>query len=360
MSLVFATGTGRCGSTMLSRLLQMHPKILSLNEFWSIPAGAGILSDDYLVDNDYLLDTVSGQEFWQRIIVPDALIADALYAEIRPLYAEIRPYGNRLADSRFNPESGVPVIMRILIWITGDPDALYDRLAIEVPGWPPRPMIEHCRVLFDRLANLTGRPFAVERSGASLRALSMLHRHFPEARFVFLYREGPDTVLSMSRHFIFRLMYMKTLERAVRDSSSWLSQYPEIASMKLAEFKALSAPPFDEKRLMEFPLPRALLARMWSNAMCEAANEFRKMPPDRWMTLRYERLLTATRPELTRLLDFLGAPVDPVMLDSACDAVDRGRSGRAAAVLHPVERAEIQNACTPGAQAFELLDAEHG
>jgi hypothetical protein len=340
---------------MLSRLLHMHPEILSINEFWAVPAGAGVLSDDYLVDNDHLLDDVSGQEFWRRISLPDAFMADVQYAGIRRLYAEVRPYGNRLADSRFNLEAGVPLIMRVLVSIADDPDALYDRLAAELPGWPLRPVVGHCRVLFDHLADLLGRPFAVERSGASLRALSMLSQHFPAARFVFLYRDGPDTVLSMSRHFVFRLMYMKTLERAVRDSSSWLSQYPEMESMTLADFKGLSAPPFDEKRLMEFPLPRALFARMWSNSITDATNEFRKMPPDRWMTLRYERLLAEPRTELARLLDFIGAQVDPVMLDSACAAVDRGRSGRATAALHPVERAEIQNACAPGAQAFELL-----
>jgi hypothetical protein len=356
MPLTFVVGTGRCGSTMLSNVLHMNPKILGLNEYWSVLSGQGLMSDaDVLIDNDYLFSDASGQEFWRRISVPDTT-PPALFAGIQPYDDALA----RLANSRFNPEVGIPVIMHVLVWITDDPVALYERLAAEVPDWPPRPVIEHCRVLFNHLANLLGRPFVVERSGASLRGLPMLSRQFPEACFVFLYREGPDTALSMSRHILFRVQATQVLERAVHNSSSWLSQYPEIGSMALEDLKSLSTPPFDKKRFMDFPLPRTLFARMWSLTICDAAHEFRKMPRDRWMTMRYERLLTAPRAELTRLLDFIGAPVDPVMLDSACEAIDRGRSGRAVAALHPVERAEVQNACAPGAQAFELLDSEHG
>jgi hypothetical protein len=34
--LTIVAGTGRCGSTMLSRVLQVHPDVLSISEFWSV------------------------------------------------------------------------------------------------------------------------------------------------------------------------------------------------------------------------------------------------------------------------------------------------------------------------------------
>jgi hypothetical protein len=36
MSLTSIVGTGRCESTMLSRMFNMHPQILSLSEFWNL------------------------------------------------------------------------------------------------------------------------------------------------------------------------------------------------------------------------------------------------------------------------------------------------------------------------------------
>jgi hypothetical protein len=44
----------------------------------------------------------------------------------------------------------------------------------------------------------------VERSAASLNMVGALRGQFPAARFVHLYRDGPDCALSMSRHPVFR------------------------------------------------------------------------------------------------------------------------------------------------------------
>ncbi len=38
---VFIVSTGRCGSTMLSDMVRMHPKLLSVSEFFAmLPLGA--------------------------------------------------------------------------------------------------------------------------------------------------------------------------------------------------------------------------------------------------------------------------------------------------------------------------------
>jgi len=61
---------------------------------------------------------------------------------------------------------------------------------------------------FDRLAALLGRHVVVERSGGSLPVTGLLRRHFPDARFVHMCRDGPDCALSMSRFPPSRIMYI--------------------------------------------------------------------------------------------------------------------------------------------------------
>jgi hypothetical protein len=154
LSLTIVIGTGRCGSTMLSRLLQMHPQVLSLSKFWNVfRATGGIITSDEM----------SGEEFWQRITKPD-IYSDGI--EVAGISHDEFVYP---ADrGRFDPAAGVPVICRVLAQVTDDPDALYDRLALEVPAWPRRPMAGHCRALFAALAAMFGCDVVVERTGASV------------------------------------------------------------------------------------------------------------------------------------------------------------------------------------------------
>jgi hypothetical protein len=74
--------------------------------------------------------------------------------------------------------------------------------------------------------------------------------------------------------------------------------------------------------------------------------------------MRYERLISDVRAELSRLAGFIGVPANSKWLDQACHFVDSGRVGGAESRLHPSELAELRKACTFGNQAFDLLEAE--
>src|SRR4030095_2100696 len=50
-----------------------------------------------------------------------------------------------------------------------------------------------------------GRPHWSARSGSSIEYLPALAEAFPEARFVHLHRDGPETALSMREHHAYRL-----------------------------------------------------------------------------------------------------------------------------------------------------------
>jgi hypothetical protein len=263
---------------------------------------------------------------------------------------------------RFDPVTGVPAICRVLAQLTGDPDALHDALAAEVPGWPRRPLAEHCRALFAGLAARFGRTAIVERTGTSSNLMPVLRQQFPEARYVFLHRDGPDSALSMSRHPGFRVVVMLAVAEAVASPSSSMpaEMLPaEIRAAGLGDFAGLIAPPFDAERFMTYPLPPAIFGWVWSSMTRMGTSEIREVPHDRWMTMRYERLVRYTRAELSRLAGFIGVPADPGWLDWASGFVDAARPGQAAARLHPSEIAGLRAACASGTRAFELLESEH-
>lgn len=345
MSLTIVAGTARCGSTMLSRMLSMHPEVLSLSAFWNC-----------FTDTEGSVPTheMSGAEFWRRLTQPADSFDGLVQAGVQQ--NDLAPY-----QTRYDYGSGVPPICRVLEAIASEPpDPIFDALAPQVPCWPRRPVAEHCRALFGALAARLGRRVIVERTGGSVGYLDLLREMFPDARFVFLHRDGPDTALSMSRHPEMRLAALRIIAEAVGGSAPENLEMlpPEIRAAAPGDFAGLTEPPFDRDRFMTFPIPLTFFGGFWSSLTRTGTREIRKVR-NRWMTLRYETLLQDTRAELTRLAGFIGAGTDRQWLDDACALADSGRMGSAAAQLHPVDLAALRTACAAGRRAFDLLESEH-
>lgn len=346
LPLTIVIGTGRCGSTMLSRMLSMHSEVLSLSEFWNVLRTTA----DQLPTH-----VMGGAEFWQRITRPDPYTDGMELAGI--------PHDEFLypADhGRFDPATGVPAICRVLTALGDDPDGLYDRLAPVVPGWPQRPMADHCRALFAELAVMLGRPVVVERTGGDSTLVPVFRQQFPEARFVFLHRDGPDTALSMSRHPSYRLAALQMLAAAAGQPPAPQLPLPEeIRRARPEDFKGLAAPPFDRQRFLSFPIPLGIFGWMWSGGTRMGTSDIRALPHDCWVPLRYEHLLADPRAELSRLADFIGITAERKWLEKTSEFVDSGRSGGAGTRLHPGALAELRVACASGTRAFDLLESEY-
>jgi putative sulfotransferase len=185
-------GTGRCGSTLVSRAFAIHPDVLSLSEFF-----AGLDLDAFPAG------TLTGKEFWGMLSSTAGAANRLLRIRAEPdevLY----PLDRGL---RFDRDSGVPrVCVFTLPALTEDPDALYGQLAEAVPGFAEQSIAQHYRELFALLGSLLNRPRWIERSGASGFLAGQLVTAFPEARYIYLTREIEPTARSMSQHSMFRFM----------------------------------------------------------------------------------------------------------------------------------------------------------
>lgn len=333
--LTFVVGTGRCGSTAVSRVLHEHPDVLSISEM--------LVGIKRMLRPGY--PSVDGREMWRLLAQRAPYIDEFICAGLKT--AEFcYPYGR----GRFDPARGeVPWICHCMLpMLSDDPDALFDLLAAEVVSWPARTLADQFRALFTFLSELFGKSVVVERSGVSIDAVPQLRQQFPEARFVLIHRDGPDCALSMSRHPVFRLRgiwaEIKRLHGEAPDS-------PE-------QFRGLITPPFDAERFMSYPIPLTFFGEFWSTLLCQGVPVLAELPPGGWTSLRYEDLVSHPARELTRIAAFVGAAATPQWLSAAAAIISGHRPASAAtSELAPADLATIREACIPGVQAIVTAEA---
>lgn len=188
----FILGTGRCGSTLMSRALALHPDVLSLSEFFfnlapeMFPAGA-----------------MTGADFWS-LLSGCSKMANALIGIKAEPSEFLYPVDG---EGRYDRVSGVPRIATVsLPFLTTDPDGLFDRLSEAVPLFAEGSAAEQYLELFSLLGSWLNRPLWIERSGATGFFADQLVANFPAARYVHLTRGLEATAHSMSRHSAFRLI----------------------------------------------------------------------------------------------------------------------------------------------------------
>lgn len=339
-SLTFIVGTGRSGSSALSRIVNAHPDILSLNELFAS------LGPDALPSGP-----VTGERF-RRILTDPNPVFDTLTRSGVPLpeFLYIRRPGRYAADT-----TGIPALsLMVLPHLTDDPDGLLDLLVQEVEGWPGRPVADHYAALFDLLCARFGRTAVIERSGYSLGSVPRLNATFPTARFVHLFRDGPDCALSMSRHPGYRAIALlrHILERCHVTSMEELT--PDHLRELPADLAPLLGDRYDGQRLiMEREMPVTGFGALWSELVSEGVEALEQVPAERRMTLAYEDLLAAPERELARLAEFAGVEARTDWLTVGRASLDAGRRG-AALRLPATELSALRESCAPGARALGL------
>jgi hypothetical protein len=291
VSLTFIVGTGRCGSTALSRVFREHPDVLSVSEIF-------FRMKRTLISK---FPDVDGREMWRMFSEPLPFVDDIIRAGIK--FDEMcYPYGK----GRFHPASGVPMICHnTLPILTDDPDALFYTRAAEMVTWPKRPAADHFRALFGFLCDLFGKSAVVERTGASVELVPLLRGQFPEARFVHLYRDGPVCALSMSRHPIFRLRGFRA------EVTRLIGEDPRSQAEIMEQFRGLVMPPLDAERFTSYPILLTFFGELWSELLCRGVPALAELPPGTWTSLAYENLITSPAAELSRLAAFIGVPATP-------------------------------------------------
>ena len=150
---VLVLSTGRCGSTMLSEVLNTHPAVLSLSEFFA-SVGTKALARKRL----------GGKALWKICQQHSPGLKAMLAGEgkDRTLYPFDAP------DARFTPKNVPSILCRTLPHLTTHFESLYDEFEGAVAARPKAALADQYRFMFDWLRERLGRRVWVERSGGSL------------------------------------------------------------------------------------------------------------------------------------------------------------------------------------------------
>ena len=342
ISPVFVLSTGRCGSTMVSEMLNLHPRVLSLSEFFS-NVGTGAL----------LRPRTTGEQMWGWCTRQ----GKRTRVMLREDYPELA-YPLGAPGARFDRDDLPPILCGSLPRLTSDHEALFDELEPVVRARPRQKPAAHFRDLFAWLCDRMERDAWVERSGASLLFGAQLLRAFPDARVVHIYRDGRETAISMSRHYLFRTIMATILALRSKgiDVVGSLSKGPfwdrilpwmEPLANRIVDFDKL---PYDKLVLADFGF-------LWSGMIEHAHNVFGRLPPGRVMSVAFEKLQSEPEAELRRLIRF----VSPELADDQWvrEAAKLPRPPRSPSNFERLPSAELHSlteACRPGLERLGYLD----
>ncbi len=325
----FVVGTGRCGSTLLSRLLDQSPEMTSLFEYFNGLDGG----------RRFGLQPITGAEFWEMISQPHPFVTVVIsrgYSVEEIVYPYDKP------GSRSRREDDLPwILVSMLPRLSDDPDSLFDQTKNFVLAQPARLPRDHHTALFDWLAAKCGKKIWNERSGSSIDYLGQLRDNYPDARFLHIHRSGEEAALSMREHAAFRLAV-----------SLVYRVYPEL---DIGAAFAHRTPPADPtadpfRPILEGRPPIEFFGRFWSEQLMRGYRAIAGLDRNQYAEVRFEDLVARPHETLRWIAEHfeIDAAADG-WIDRAA-ALVRGAPRPRLGDLPPAERERLSEICSPGNQ----------
>jgi hypothetical protein len=282
----FIVGTGRCGSTLLSRMVAACPEVASLVEVLNGLDGA----------RRFAREPIPGPAF-AALVTAEQPVLTATLRRGYPVEEVVYPFGR----GRFRRGEPMPYLAgACLPRLAEDPDALLDALVAFASDLPAAPAPEQFRRLFAWLAERHGRRFWMERSGSSIDYLPQLAEAFPEARFLHLHRDGRESALSMREHHAYRVPICLLYGVPVADGRP-------AAELGAIDFAAEPRSDDPISLILASRPPAAGFGRYWSDQLVRGLS-VRDALGSRYLELSFEDLVAKPRESLARVADFFALP----------------------------------------------------
>ncbi len=314
----FIVGTGRCGSTILSRMIDLHPKVAVLSELF--------------VAMDFI------KKYGNRIVTGDELasILDcglASTGEMKKIAAHLATpeiaFDMASAPIAVSPAHYLDGVLPDLILLPlanlfDEPVLIFDELIDYASEQTPRLLSEQYLILFNWMAQRAGKPVWIERSGGSIAHLPEVFELFPQAKFLHLHRNPLDACISMQNHNHFRLRTFKHYQLKTKNGISWTD---------LDENDLNSNTPMSEplRAIFEHPVPLEYFLQDWSDSILRGMTVLKDLAPEQYCEISFEEIMVEPNLALEKISHFFELPEADKWIEQACGLLKDGQSAHAEA-----------------------------
>lgn len=312
----FIIGTGRCGSTILSKMIDLHPDVAVLSEFlitlhFEKKFGERQLGGSELAEilDCGLASTGELKKIVAHLATPEIAFGDGATA----LPADAGQYRDKVF-----PE----LILIPLAHLFDKPAEVFDELLQFAREQPVRALSQHYFALFEWITRKAGKTVWIERSGGSIATLPELIELFPDARFLHLHRDPLDVALSMQRHNHFRLRAFKHYDLQTADGIRWSDLDDSDLNNDMPMSPRL-------KSIFEHPVALEYFLQDWSDATLRGTKELRKLTPWQYSQISFEQLMSDPVTSLQTIADFFELAYDADWLRRASALLKEGQAAHA-------------------------------
>lgn len=321
----FVVGSGRCGSTLMGNMLGRHPDVLELSEFFAALDRREVWSRK----------VVPGQHFAQFLATPDVPLEVMTRRNLIP-----REVLHAAADGQAVP----PLLIATLPGYSEDPASLFRELYEAVCEFPEQSFPAHYDMLFTWLTGRLGKTVWIERSGQSIEYLPELVDLYPDARYVYLHRDGAATALSMQNHAAFQFYVATHFGHLTREEL----MATEYGGHPISQDDPIS------RMLSAEATPIGHYAEFWSFQQIQGFRGLAKLRPDQYTLVAFEDLVADPAGTLRDIAEFLDLPDRPGWVEAAAAMVTGAPPSRA-----PHLSTEDLEAVRRGCEVGELLLGRH-
>ncbi|TFG95739.1 MAG: hypothetical protein E4H11_04535 [Myxococcales bacterium] len=324
----FIVGTGRCGSTLLSRMLAECPLVLSVFEYFNGMDRTRRFAPEPVSGADFAALVCAEQPFLTAVMRRGYEVPEVIY-----------PFGPGM---RYRTGDALPwILANTLPRVSDRPDELYDESVAFLRRRPAAPALAHHRAFFAWLAARTGRRLWIERSGSSIDYLGALVDAFPEARFLHLHRDGPEAALSMREHHAYRLPISLLYDVPLDDGR-------RVSELGPLDLHAEPGPNDTVSRILASRPPAEFFGRYWSDQLARGYEMVPRIPSERWCEVRFEDLVSNPRAALETVRDFFALGPDRNGWIPRATALVRGSPAPRLDELPLAEQQALAAACSVG------------
>ena len=204
---------------------------------------------------------------------------------------------------------------------------------------------------FEEISKQYNSQFVVEKTCANSLRVPFVDAILPEAKYVFIYRDGIDATGSAKERWTARLdisyiirkvKYVPKLDLpfyALR--YFWARVFRLISREKRLAFwgPALS----DMQTIMQNHTLNEVCALQWQRCVDKAEEAFNAMPEDKIVRIRYEDFVRQPALELKRLVKFLGIEANTMQIEAAVKGVSPQSLGKGRSSLEKEEVARLES-----------------